>query len=120
MRPLVISGPSGSGKSTLITRLRSAYPNRFALSVSHTTRAPRAGEQDGREYNFTDKERFQKLKDANGFIETAQFGSNFYGTSVQAVKDVAEAGRVCILDIEMEVSGWHFIMVSGICASLTR
>lgn len=118
MRPLVISGPSGSGKSTLITRLRNAYPNRFALSVSHTTRAPRAGEQDGREYNFTDKERFQKLKDANGFIETAQFGSNFYGTSVQAVKDVAEAGKVCILDIEMEVSGPHIAEILPVGPSL--
>lgn len=68
-----------------------------------TTRAPRAGEQDGREYNFTTKEEFLKLVAENGFIEHAQFSGNHYGTSVQAVKNVAEQGRICILDIEMEV-----------------
>jgi len=50
------------------------------------------------------REDFQKLIDEAGFIEHAQFGSNLYGTSVKAVKDVAEKGRICILDIEMEVS----------------
>lgn len=103
-QPIVISGPSGSGKSTLLKRLLEKYPDRFGFSVSHTTRAPREGEKDGREYNFTDKEAFLKLVDEGGFIEHAQFGSNLYGTSVKAVEDVAEQGRVCILDIEMEVS----------------
>lgn len=70
-----------------------------------TTRAPRPGEQDGREYNFTTKEEFLKLVADNGFIEHAQFSGNHYGTSVQAVKTVAEQGRICILDIEMEVCG---------------
>ncbi|SMR61038.1 unnamed protein product [Zymoseptoria tritici ST99CH_1E4] len=101
-RPIVVSGPSGSGKSTLITRLLSQYPDRFALSVSHTTRQPRGTEKHGVEYNFVTREDFQNLVKQNGFIEHAQFGSNLYGTSVQAVKDVAEKGRVCILDIEME------------------
>ena len=68
-----------------------------------TTRSPRAGEQDGREYNFTDKESFLQLVDEKGFIEHAQFGGNYYGTSVKAVKDVVEKGRICVLDIEMEV-----------------
>lgn len=68
-----------------------------------TTRAPRAGEEHGREYFFTTKEDFLGLVDCNGFIEHAQFSGNHYGTSVQAVKDVAEKGRICILDIEMEV-----------------
>ncbi|KXS98754.1 hypothetical protein AC578_9056 [Pseudocercospora eumusae] len=102
IRPIVVSGPSGSGKSTLWKRLQKEYPDRFALSVSHTTRQPREGEENGREYWFTDKETFQKLIDENGFIEHAQFGSNLYGTSVKAVKDVAEKGRTCVLDIEME------------------
>lgn len=102
-RPIVVSGPSGSGKSTLWKRLQKEYPDRFALSVSHTTRQPREGEENGREYWFTDKESFKKLIDEDGFIEHAQFGSNLYGTSVQAVKDVAEKGRTCVLDIEMEV-----------------
>lgn len=64
---------------------------------------PPTGEQDGREYNFTTKEAFLELVAQNGFIEHAQFGGNHYGTSVQAVKDVADKSRICILDIEMEV-----------------
>ena len=68
-----------------------------------TTRKPRAGEQDGREYNFTTQEDFLALVNEGGFIEHAKFGGNFYGTSVKAVKDVAEKGRICVLDIELEV-----------------
>ncbi|PPJ50109.1 hypothetical protein CBER1_04835 [Cercospora berteroae] len=101
-RPIVVSGPSGAGKSTLIKRLRADYPDRFALSVSHTTREPRAGEEHGKDYWYVSKDDFKKKVEENGFIEHAQFGSNFYGTSIQAVKDVAEQGRTCILDIEME------------------
>lgn len=73
------------------------------LAGPDTTRASRPGEQHGREYNFTDKDSFLSLVNEHGFIEHAQFGSNHYGTSVQAVKDIAEKGRICILDIEMEV-----------------
>ncbi|PGH28950.1 guanylate kinase, partial [[Emmonsia] crescens] len=101
-RPVVISGPSGTGKSTLIKRLFADYPDTFALSVSHTTRPPRTGEQDGREYYFTTRDSFQSLIDQGGFIEWAQFSGNYYGTSTKAVRDVAEKKRICILDIEME------------------
>ncbi|KAL9001180.1 MAG: hypothetical protein Q9169_000364 [Polycauliona sp. 2 TL-2023] len=106
-RPTVVSGPSGTGKSTILKRLFAAHPNVFGFSVSQrdykdTTRAPRAGERDGIEYNFTTKESFLKLVDEGGFIEHAQFGGNYYGTSVKAVKDVAEEGQICVLDIEME------------------
>ncbi|PYI18798.1 guanylate kinase [Aspergillus japonicus CBS 114.51] len=101
-RPVVVSGPSGTGKSTLLKRLFADYPNTFGFSISHTTRSPRAGEQDGREYYFTTKEDFLDLVSKHGFIEHAQFGGNHYGTSVQAVKNIAEQGRICILDIEME------------------
>ena len=68
-----------------------------------TTRSPRPGEQDGREYNFTNQEAFLAMVKDGGFIEYAQFGGNYYGTSVKAVKDVAVKGRICVLDIEMEV-----------------
>mgnify|MGYP001065359015 FL=1 len=68
-----------------------------------TTRAPRPGEQHGREYFYTTKQDFLDLVARNGFIEHAEFGGNYYGTSVQAVKDIAEKERICILDIEMEV-----------------
>ncbi|KAI9928505.1 hypothetical protein ASPWEDRAFT_36260 [Aspergillus wentii DTO 134E9] len=101
-RPVVISGPSGTGKSTLLKRLFAEYPDTFGFSISHTTRAPRAGEENGREYYFVTKEKFVDLVNQNGFIEHAQFGGNHYGTSVQAVKIIAEKSRICILDIEME------------------
>lgn len=128
----MISGPSGSGKSTILKRLFAAHPDTFGFSVSRsllptlgafvirnevdrpldTTRSPRSGESDGREYNFITKEEFKQLVNEKGFIEYAQFGGNYYGTSIKAVKDVAERGRICVLDIEMEVcpSFWyHFL-----------
>ncbi|KAL5520014.1 hypothetical protein ACEPAG_1674 [Sanghuangporus baumii] len=101
-RPLVISGPSGTGKSTLLNRLFQEYPSKFGFSVSHTTRQPRAGEEDGKAYHFVDKEAFLKLRDENGFIETAEFAGNYYGTSKLAVKNVHDEGRRCILDIESQ------------------
>ncbi|PYI04829.1 guanylate kinase [Aspergillus sclerotiicarbonarius CBS 121057] len=101
-RPVVVSGPSGTGKSTLLKQLFAEMPDRFGFSISHTTRAPRPGEEHGREYYFTTKEDFLDLVSEDGFIEHAQFGGNYYGTSVQAVKNIAEQRRICILDIEME------------------
>jgi guanylate kinase len=73
------------------------------LRHADTTRSPRPGEQHGREYYFTTKEDFLDLVSNNGFIEHAQFGGNFYGTSVAAVKEIAAKEKICILDIEMEV-----------------
>ena len=99
----MISGPSGAGKSTILKRLFAEFPDKFGFSVSHTTRAPRAGEEDGREYHFTTKKKFLELVEQRGFIEHAQFGGNHYGTSIRAVEEIAERGRMCILDIEMEV-----------------
>ncbi|KAL3469991.1 guanylate kinase [Aspergillus californicus] len=101
-RPVVVSGPSGTGKSTLLKRLFNEIPDTFGFSISHTTRSPRAGEQHAREYYFTTKEDFLDLVSKNGFIEHAQFSGNHYGTSVQAVKNVAANEKICILDIEME------------------
>jgi len=100
-RPLVICGPSGVGKSTLIERMKAAFPNAFGFSVSHTTRGPRPGEQDGVAYHFVTKESFLAAKANNEFIETAEFSGNMYGTSCKAVEDVQKAGQICILDIEM-------------------
>lgn len=77
-------------------------PQEPVLKKTDTTRQPRAGEQDCREYYFVTKEAFLDLVAADGFIEHAQFGGNHYGTSVQAVKNIAEKERICILDIEME------------------
>lgn len=102
MRPIVISGPSGTGKSTLLKRLFAEYPDRFGFLVSNTTRKPRDGEVNGKDYNFTEVDAFKKMIDNKEFIEWAQFSGNYYGTSVRAVKDVAEKGKQCLLDIDMQ------------------
>ncbi|XP_053985284.1 guanylate kinase-like isoform X1 [Hylaeus volcanicus] len=101
-RPLVLCGPSGSGKSTLIKRLFEEFPDKFGFSVSHTTRTPRPGEEDGKHYYFTTKEKMQKQIEQGEFLETATFSGNLYGTSKSAVEDVQQAGKVCVLDIEMQ------------------
>ncbi|KAG1726303.1 P-loop containing nucleoside triphosphate hydrolase protein [Suillus lakei] len=100
--PLVVFGPSGVGKGTLINRLIKEFPNAFGFSVSHTTRAPRPGEIDGKAYHFTTTDNFKNLISEGAFIEHAQFSGNFYGTTIQAVQDVAATGRRCILDIEVQ------------------
>lgn len=68
-----------------------------------TTRSPRPGETNGKEYHFVTREQFVSLVDQGGFIENAQFSGNLYGTSVKAVQDVGEQGRRCILDIDAQV-----------------
>lgn len=78
-----------------------------------TTRAPRGQEQDGKDYYFTTREKFDGLIKQGGFIEHAQFGSNLYGTSFKAVEAIEEAGKVCILDIEMEVCYISFPLLSS-------
>jgi len=70
--------------------------------VSHTTRKPRPGEVDGKDYFFVDHEKFQQLLQENAFIEHAQFSGNFYATSFMTIKEVSDSGRRCILDIEAQ------------------
>ena len=101
-RPLVLFGPSGCGKSTLKNRLMKDYPEKFGFSVSHTTRSPRPGETDGKEYYFTNRDVMQQSIDRGEFIESAVYNQNLYGTSKKAVQDVLEAGKVCLLDIDMQ------------------
>ncbi|KAJ1968136.1 guanylate kinase [Dispira parvispora] len=101
-RPVVVSGPSGTGKSTLLQRLFANHPQTFGFSVSHTTRTPRAGEVDGVNYHFVTREKFSSMVTQHEFIEWAEFSKNFYGTSIQAVKDVMQQDKMCILDIDMQ------------------
>lgn len=101
-RPLVICGPSGSGKSTLLRKLMTEFRESFGFSISHTTRRPRAGEVDGREYYFTDRESMLKAIKNGEFIEYTEFSGNYYGTSHRAVQEVQDQGRICILDVEVE------------------
>ncbi|CAG8463139.1 5204_t:CDS:2 [Diversispora eburnea] len=102
LRPIVVSGPSGSGKSTLLKRLFQDYPDKFGFSVSHTTRSPRPGEIDNVHYHFVTREKFKELIEKNYFLEYTEFSNNLYGTSIAAVKEVAQQGKFCILDIELE------------------
>ncbi|KAJ3293463.1 hypothetical protein HK104_004434 [Borealophlyctis nickersoniae] len=95
-------GPSGTGKSTLLKKLFQEYPDTFGFSVSHTTRKPRAGEMDGREYHFVEKEKMKAEVAEGKFIESAEFAGNMYGTSYKAVEDVLSSGRHVILDIDMQ------------------
>ncbi|KAJ1766136.1 guanylate kinase, partial [Coemansia sp. RSA 1824] len=101
-RPIVVFGPSGTGKSTLLKRLFAEYPSEFGFSVSNTTRNPRAGEINGKDYHFLTRDEFIAAIDRNEFIEHAEFSGNMYGTTVRAVKDVADAGKTCILDIDVQ------------------
>ncbi|XP_055595196.1 uncharacterized protein LOC129745858 isoform X2 [Uranotaenia lowii] len=101
-RPLVICGPSGSGKSTLLKKLFKEFPETFGFSVSHTTRKPRPGEENGIHYHFVSVEEMQSAIENGEFIETAVFSGNMYGTSKKAVENVQHQGKVCVLDIEIE------------------
>lgn len=97
----ILSAPSGAGKSTLAKALRDRVPN-LGVSVSHTTRAPRPGEQDGVHYHFVDRARFQEMAAAGAFVEHAQVFDNYYGTSHTAIASLLEAGQDVLLDIDWQ------------------
>ncbi|UZJ51329.1 hypothetical protein CBS101457_000649 [Exobasidium rhododendri] len=107
VRPVVLCGPSGVGKSTLIKKLFAEFPNSYGFSVSHTTRSPRAGETPGESYHYVDRSQFEKLIEEGAFLEYAQFGGNYYGTSAKAVEDVSKPNedasrRRALLDIDTQ------------------
>lgn len=102
LRPICFCGPSGSGKSTLLNRLMSEFPHLFAFSVSHTTRKPRPGEVDGKNYHFTNREQMLSGISANEFLEHTEFSGNMYGTSKKAITDVLMSGRICALDVDIQ------------------
>ncbi|XP_047632288.1 guanylate kinase isoform X2 [Phacochoerus africanus] len=79
-RPVVLSGPSGAGKSTLLKKLLQEHSSIFGFSVSHTTRDPRPGEENGKDYYFVTREVMQRDIAAGDFIEHAEFSGNLYGT----------------------------------------
>lgn len=97
---IVISGFSGAGKGTVVKQLVEKYG--YSLSISATTRAPREGEQDGREYYFKTVEEFKSLIDYNGLIEWAQYVENYYGTPRKFVEQELAAGKNVILEIEVQ------------------
>ena len=98
---IVVSGFSGAGKGTLMKKLVQEYDN-YALSISATTRKPRPGEENGREYFFLNKEEFEQKIATNGLIEYACYCDNYYGTPRAYVEEQLAAGKDVILEIEIQ------------------
>ena len=98
---IVVSGFAGSGKGTLMKRLTGDYDN-YSLSVSMTTRKPRPGEVDGREYFFVTKEEFERKIDDGGLIEYAAYVENYYGTPREYVEEQIAEGKDVVLEIETQ------------------
>ncbi|MFN3869157.1 MAG: guanylate kinase [Hyphomicrobiaceae bacterium] len=99
---LVLSSPSGAGKTTLAKRLLAAEADRLHMSVSVTTRKPRPGEVDGRDYTFVDEARFRQMRDGGELLEWAVVFSNFYGTERRQVEAAIRAGHDVLFDIDWQ------------------
>ena len=97
----IISAPSGSGKSTLVGELRKQVTN-VDFSISWTTRPPRGSEENGREYHFTSREEFERMRDAGLFLEYAEVFGNYYGTSRLSLEDARRQGHDLLLDIDVQ------------------
>ena len=98
---IVMSAPSGCGKSTLIDLILQEYCD-IVYSISCTTRAPRGEEEDGLDYHFKTKERFEELIKENAFIEYAKVHDNYYGTLKGPIEEVLAEGNSMILDIDVQ------------------
>lgn len=110
---IVVSGFSGAGKGTLMKELMKRYEETYALSVSATTRNPREGEVDGREYFFKTTEEFEKMIAKEELIEYARYVENYYGTPRTYVEQQLEAGKDVILEIEIQGSAQGKGTLSG-------
>lgn len=98
---LILSGFAGSGKGTVVNELLNRYDN-YSLSVSATTRSPRPGEQDGREYFFKTVEQFEAMIEKDEFLEYAKYVDNYYGTPREYVEHKLDEGKDVILEIEQQ------------------
>jgi guanylate kinase len=97
----IISAPSGSGKSTLVNQLRSLVTD-LEFSVSYTTRPPRGSEQQGREYHYVSRSRFEEMIGQGEFLEWARVFGNYYGTASRSLTDAQTAGKDLLLDIDVQ------------------
>lgn len=97
----IVSAPSGAGKSSLVKALL-ARDTQIHLSISHTTRAPRPGEVNGREYHFVDRETFTTMQARGEFLESAEVYGNFYGTSQAGIAAQRAAGSDILLEIDWQ------------------
>ncbi len=97
----IISAPSGSGKSTLVNKVRQIVPG-LKFSISYTTRAPRAGEQNGREYFFVSRAKFENMIRQDDFLEYAEVFGNYYGTARSFLSLAEQEGKDLLLDIDVQ------------------
>jgi guanylate kinase len=97
----IVAAPSGAGKSTLVNALLEREPD-ISLSISHTTRPPRPGEQYGRHYYFVERTEFEREVGEGIFLEHAEVHGNFYGTSRNTVQDLLQQGRDVLLEIDWQ------------------
>ncbi|MCP5162404.1 MAG: guanylate kinase [Hahellaceae bacterium] len=97
----IVSAPSGAGKTSLVSELVKSTPE-IKVSVSHTTRAPRQGEQDGVNYHFVDKHKFLDMVNQGAFLEHAEVFGNYYGTSQHWVRETLDSGYDVILEIDWQ------------------
>lgn len=100
-RLFVVSAPSGAGKTTLLKEVMTVTQG-LVFSVSHTTRSPRPGEEDGRDYHFTDHQQFENMREQGAFLEWAEVHGNLYGTSLESIQNDLDAGLDIILDIDVQ------------------
>lgn len=114
---IVISAPSGTGKTTLLKELFSRL-EAVTFSISHTTRSPRAGEEDGVDYHFVDKDTFRRMTEKEEFLEWAEVHGNFYGTSRKEVERFLEQGLDVFLDIDTQGARQVRERASGRCLSI--
>lgn len=98
---LVLCAPSGTGKTTLAHRLVDDHP-RLSFSLSCTTRAPRPGEVDGKDYHFVSEDRFQTMRQQGDFAEWAEVHGNFYGTPLRPTCSLLNEGRDVLFDIDVQ------------------
>ncbi|MFO7478918.1 MAG: guanylate kinase [Methyloceanibacter sp.] len=98
---LVLSSPSGAGKTTIARKLLDS-DTAIEMSVSHTTRPARNGEQDGKDYHFVDRETFARMRDAGAFLEWAVVFDHFYGTTRRPVEEALAAGRDVLFDVDWQ------------------
>lgn len=98
---IVLSGPSGAGKGTICSNLRAEMPN-LVYSVSMTTREPRVGEVEGKNYFFRSKDEFESLLAVDSFLEYAKVYDNYYGTPKQHVMDLLDDGKSVLLEIDIQ------------------
>jgi guanylate kinase len=97
----VITAPSGAGKTTLVLALLAAEPT-VQLSVSYTTRSPRPGEVDGKDYHFASREQFMEMSERGDFLEHAEVHGNLYGTSQTWINEAVAGGRDLLLEIDWQ------------------